>query len=248
MQEKKLTNKVAIVTGAASGIGRAIARTFLDNGAKVLAVDLPGQSLQDQFDEGEIHCMEMNITELDAPKQIVGRCIETFSQLDILINNAGICIAGEFEDLTDSQWEKIVAVNVSSIFRISREAVPYLKLRDRARIINLGSIMSDMAGPSLSIYGMSKHAVAGLSKGMAVDLGKYQITVNYLQPGSIVTALSEPFMDDPVFKKYWEDKAPIGRLGQPEEVAYAALFLAADEAQFVSGLGLNVDGGAIVQF
>ncbi len=83
---------------------------------------------------------------------------------------------------------------------------------------------------------------------MAVDLGKYQITVNYLQPGSIVTALSEPFMDDPVFKKYWEDKAPIGRLGQPEEVAYAALFLAADEAQFVSGLGLNVDGGAIVQF
>ena len=248
MSEKKLENKVAIVTGAASGIGRAIARTFLDNGSKVFAVDLPGQSLTEQFVDGEIQYLEIDITESDAPQQIVDKCIEAFSQLDILINNAGICIAGEFEELTDEQWERIVAVNVTSMFRLSREAIPHLKKRERARIINLGSIMSDMAGPSLSIYGMSKHAVAGLSKGMAVDLGKYQITVNYLQPGSIVTALSEPFMDDPEFKKYWEDKAPIGRLGQAKEVAYAALFLAADEAQFISGLGLNVDGGAIVQF
>ncbi len=122
------------------------------------------------------------------------------------------------------------------------------RVSGNARIINPGSIMSDMGGPSLSIYGMPKHTVAGLSKGMAVDLGKHQITVNYLQPGSIVTALSEPFMDDPVFKKYWENKAPVGRLGQAEEVAYATLFLATDEAQFISGLGLNVDGGAIVNF
>ena len=108
--------------------------------------------------------------------------------------------------------------------------------------------MSDLAGPGLAIYGTSKHAVAGLTKGMAVDLGKYGITVNYLQPGSIVTKLSEPFMDDPEFKAYWEQKAPLGRLGEAEEVAIAALFLAADECQFVSGVGLNVDGGAIVQF
>lgn len=248
MSEKKLNEKVAIVTGAASGIGRAIARTFLANGAKVLAVDLPGQSLSEQFTEDDVRCLELDVTEADAPQRILKDCIDGFGQLDILVNNAGICIAGEFEELTDEQWERIVAVNVTSIFRISREAVPYLKKREKARIINLGSIMSDMGGPSLSIYGMSKHAVAGLSKGMAVDLGKYQITVNYLQPGSIVTALSEPFMDDPVFRKYWEDKAPIGRLGQPEEVANAALFLASDEAQFITGLGLNVDGGAIVNF
>lgn len=248
MSDMKLENKVAIVTGAASGIGRAIARTFLANDAKVLAVDLPGQSLSEQFVEDGCQCLEIDITDADAPARIVNTCIDSFAHLDILINNAGICIAGEFEELTDEQWEKILAVNVTAMFKISREAVPYLKKRNKARIINLGSIMSDMAGPSLSIYGMSKHAVAGLSKGMAVDLGKYQITVNYLQPGSIITALSEPFMDDPEFKKYWENKAPIGRLGQAEEVAFAALFLAADEAQFISGLGLNVDGGAIVHF
>jgi NAD(P)-dependent dehydrogenase (short-subunit alcohol dehydrogenase family) len=249
MTEKKLRNKVAIVTGAASGIGRAVVQTFLTNGAKVLAVDLPGQSLPQQFaTEEDIRCLELDITEADAPHRIVSSCMENFAQLDILVNNAGICIAGEFEELTDEQWQRIVAVNITSMFRISREAVPYLKERDKGRIINLGSIMSDMGGPALSIYGMSKHAVAGLTKGMAVDLGKYQITVNYLQPGSIVTALSEPFMDDPAFKKYWEDKAPIGRLGQPEEVANAALFLATDEAQFISGLGMNIDGGAIINF
>ena len=164
------------------------------------------------------------------------------------MNNAGIAIGGEFEDLTDEQMMTIFQVNVNSIFRISQAALPHLKKQKRGRIINLGSIMSDMGGPMLSIYGMSKHAVAGLTKGMAVDLGKHQITVNYLQPGSIITALSEPFMDDPEFKAYWENKAPIGRLGNPEEVAYCALFLAADAAQFISGLGLNVDGGAMINF
>ncbi|MFK8016856.1 MAG: SDR family NAD(P)-dependent oxidoreductase, partial [Gammaproteobacteria bacterium] len=110
------------------------------------------------------------------------------------------------------------------------------------------SIMSDLGGPALAIYGASKHAVAGLSKGMAVDLGKHGITVNYLQPGAIWTKMSEPFMDDPDFLQYWETKAPAGRLGQPEEVASAAMYLLSEEARFVSGVGFNVDGGAIVQF
>ncbi|MEL7030575.1 MAG: SDR family oxidoreductase, partial [Pseudomonadota bacterium] len=123
-----------------------------------------------------------------------------------------------------------------------------MKPRGAGRIINLGSIMSDMGGPNLFVYGTSKHAVAGMTKSMAVDLGQYGITVNYLQPGSIWTALSEPFFDDPNFRTYWEEKAPMGRIGDPEDVAAAALFLALDEAKFVSGVGLNVDGGAIVKF
>ncbi len=249
MTDKKLENKVAIITGAASGIGRAIAQTFSKNGAKVLLVDLPGQELFEQFKEdANASCLEMDITAPHAPVDIVKACIGAFDKLDILVNNAGICIAGEFEHLTDQAFDRIVAVNVSAMFKLTRQAVRFIKKQKKGRIINLGSIMSDMGGPTLSIYGMSKHAVAGLTKGMAVDLGKYQITANYLQPGSIVTALSEPFMADPNFRAYWENKAPIGRLGQAEEVAYAALFLATDEAQFISGLGLNVDGGAIVHF
>ena len=245
----KLTNKVAIITGAASGIGRAIARLFSEHGCKIFLADLPDQNLLDQFKhDPNAACMELDITEADASTCVINECINQFGQLDILVNNAGIAIAGEFEDIRDEDWDRILAVNVTAILKFSREAVPHLKKQGRGRIINMGSIMSDMAGPTLSIYGASKHAVAGLSKGMAVDLGKYQITVNYLQPGSIKTALSEPFMNDPDFKKFWEDKTPIGRLGEPEEVAIAALFLASDEAQFISGVGMNVDGGAIVHF
>ena len=245
----KLSGKCAIVTGAGNGIGLAIARVFADEGARVLAVDVAADDLDKAFGGDERYAtLVQDVAADDAPSCIVRAAVDQFGGIDILVNNAGIVVAGPFETLTDEQFDSIMGVNVRAIFRISREAVPYLKASGRGRIINLGSIMSDLAGPTLAIYGTSKHAVAGLSKGMAVDLGSYGITVNHLQPGSIVTKMSEPFMDDPEFKAYWEAKAPIGRLGQPDEVAAAALFLASAEAQFVSGVGFNVDGGAIVQF
>ncbi|MEJ2160967.1 MAG: SDR family NAD(P)-dependent oxidoreductase [Chromatiales bacterium] len=246
---RTLEHKTAIVTGAASGIGRAIARLFAAEGASVLAIDLPGKHLAQQFEDGgQVGCLELDITMDDAPALIVADMRARFGGLDILVNNAGICIGAEFEATTDEIWERIMAVNVTAMFRLTREATGLLKAGARGRVINVGSIMSDMAGPGLAAYGTSKHAVAGLTKAMAVDLGKYQITANYLQPGSIITALSEPFLGDPEFRSYWENKAPIGRLGEAEDVAAAALFLASDAAQFVTGVGFNVDGGAIVNF
>ena len=245
----KLDGKRAIVTGAGNGIGLAVSKAFAEQGAAVLAVDLDEDDLKTAFARADrVSTLVADVSADDAPATIVDAAAAQLGGVDILVNNAGIVIAGAFETLTDEQFDTIMGVNVRAIFRISRETVPHLKESGRGRIINLGSIMSDLAGPELSIYGTSKHAVAGLTKGMAVDLGRYGITVNYLQPGSIVTKMSEPFMDDPEFKAYWESKAPIGRLGQPGEVAAAAVFLASEEAQFVSGVGLNVDGGAIVQF
>lgn len=245
----KLAGKVAIVTGAASGIGEAIARLYLEEGASCVVGDLPGTRLGELFgSRAAARCVELDTTAEDAPERLVGAAVETFGGLDILVNNAGIAVAGQFEELTDEQFDRIMAVNVRSYFRIARAAVPEIRKRGGGRIINLGSIMSEMGGPTLSIYGATKHAVAGLSKGMAVDLGKYGITVNYLQPGSIWTGMSRPFMADENFRKYWENKAPMGRIGDPEDVAAAALFLASDEAKFVSGHGLHVDGGAIINF
>lgn len=243
-----LNERRAIVTGAANGIGRAIAELFIDRGASVIATDINADDLSAAFgDHTDVTCISGNIADSETQTAIIDAA---WSQggMDILVNNAGIVIAADFESLTDAQYDQIMDVNVRAVFRLTREAIPLLKKSGKGRVINVGSIMSDVAGPTLSIYGTSKHAVAGLTKGMAVDLGKYGITVNYLQPGSIITKLSEPFMDDPEFKAYWENKAPIGRLGEAKEVALAALFLAAEETQFISGLGLNVDGGAIVQF
>lgn len=247
--QARLAGKVAIVTGAGSGIGRAIAETYAANGARVLAADLAGRDWQLAFKgNASVVCLDQDVTAKDAPQNIVGAAVKQFGGLDILVNNAGIALGAQFEDTTDEQWDRIIAINVTAIFRVSKAAVPHIRARGAGRIINLGSIMSNTGGPSLSAYSASKHAVAGLSKGMAVDLGKYGITVNYLQPGSIWTAMSEPFMADPDFRKYWEAKAPMGRIGDPADVAAVALFLATDEAKFVSGAGVAVDGAAGVNF
>ena len=244
-----LDGKTAIVTGAANGIGRAIAKALRAHNANVVAADLAADDLDAAFDgDNGVERVVVDVTDDDAPSRTVDATVNRFGAIDFLINNAGIAVAGDFESLTDAQFDRIMAVNVRSMFRLSRDAVPHIKKSKQGRILNLGSIMSDLGGPSLSIYGASKHAVAGLTKGMAVDLGKFGITVNYLQPGAIWTKMSEPFMDDPDFKAYWQNKAPIGRLGEADEVASAALYLLSEEARFVSGVGFNVDGGAIVQF
>jgi NAD(P)-dependent dehydrogenase (short-subunit alcohol dehydrogenase family) len=245
----RLADRVAIVTGAASGIGRATAVLFAHNGCRTLAVDLPGTGLAEACGaDPRIASLEVDIADSDAPARIVDAVRHHFGALDILVNNAGICIGASFEDTTDALWERTFAVNVTSILRLSRAALGLLRESKAASIVNLGSIMSEMAGPGLCAYGSSKHAVAGLSKAMAVDLGRYGITVNYLQPGAIVTGLSKPFLADPAFREFWEEKAPVGRLGEAEEVARAALFLVSEDARFISGAGLLVDGGAKVKF
>ncbi len=245
----RLNGKRAIVTGAASGIGEAIARSYLQESASVLAVDLPGRNLESKFGgTGGATLLELDITGKNAAAEIIAKAVDAMGGIDILVNNAGIAVGSSVETTSDDLWDKVMGVNVTAMFRLSREAAPHLKKSGAGRIINLGSIMSDLAGPNLFVYGTSKHAVAGLTKSLAVDLGEFGVTANYLQPGAIITALSAPFFEDDAFRSYWEEKAPVGRLGRPQDVASAAVFLASDDAQFVSGVGLNVDGGAIVKF
>ena len=244
-----LSGRKAIVTGGASGIGEAIVNAYAREGAQVLVVDLPDSTVSQNFANIDgVTPLEQDITEKDAPQNIVAAAMAAMGGFDVLVNNAGISMPDSVEGDGEELWEKTMAINVTSMFRITRAALPELKKFDTGRIINLGSIMSDMGGPNLFVYGTSKHAVAGMTKSMAVDLGQYGITVNYLQPGAVVTALSAPYFEDDDFRNYWIEKAPVGRLGQPEDVAHAAVFLAQKESQFISGLGLNVDGGAIVKF
>jgi NAD(P)-dependent dehydrogenase (short-subunit alcohol dehydrogenase family) len=248
-QGNSLQDKVAIVTGAASGIGEAIAALYLREGARVVVSDLADHGLSDRFPHNpQVRAIEVDITADDAPQRIVDLAIDEFGGLDILVNNAGIALGKQFEETTDGEFDRIMNVNVRSVFRLTRAAVPHLRARGGGSVINLASIMSSTGGPQLSAYATSKHAVLGLSRGMAVDLGKYGIRVNALQPGSIWTGMSRPFFDDPNFRNYWETKAPLGRIGDPEDVAAVALFLATDAAKFVSGAGIAIDGAAGVNF
>ena len=245
----KLSGKVAIVTGAASGIGESIAALYLREGASVVVSDLPERGLTKQFsDHPQVRAVEIDITADAAPQRIIDTATREFGGLDVLVNNAGIALGKQFEDTTDEEFDRIMNINVRSVFRMTRAAVPHLRVRGGGSVINLASIMSSTGGPLLSAYAASKHAVLGLSRGMAVDLGKYGIRVNALQPGSIWTGMSRPFFDDPNFRKYWEAKAPLGRIGDPIDVAVVALFLATDEAKFVSGAGIAIDGAAGVNF
>jgi NAD(P)-dependent dehydrogenase (short-subunit alcohol dehydrogenase family) len=245
----KLRGKVAIVTGAASGIGEAIAALYLSEGACVVVSDLPERGLTNRFsNHPQVRAVEIDVTADEAPQQIVETATRKFGGLDILVNNAGIALGKQFEETTDEEFDRIMNINVRSVFRMTRAAVQSLRARGGGSVINLASIMSSTGGPQLSAYATSKHAVLGLSRGMAVDLGKYGIRVNALQPGSIWTGMSRPFFDDPNFRNYWEAKAPLGRIGDPIDVAVVALFLATDEAKFVSGAGVAIDGAAGVNF
>ncbi len=248
MDTHALDGRVAIVTGAASGIGEAIVRLYHDAGAKVLAVDLQAPQLDGIGESDRLARLVADVGDDDAPERIVSAATDAFGALHILVNNAGICLPGSVESQSLESWEKTLAVNVTAPFRLTKAAVPHMIAARWGRIINLGSIMSEFGGPSLCAYGMSKHAVAGFTKSLAVDLGKYGITANYLQPGSIWTGMSKPFMEDQAFLDYWEGKTPVGRLGEPEEVAAPALFLATEEARFITGAGIRICGGAMASF
>ena len=245
-ERKLLEGKVAIVTGAGSGIGEAISRRYLKEGALVLAIDLTAPVVD--APQAQVATLAVDVTDAAAAARIRSAVIDAFGRLDILVNNAGICLPGSIEDQSPEAWDRTFAVNVSAPFHITQAVLPLLKESNHGRIINLGSIMSDFGGPNLCAYGMSKHAMAGFTKSLACDLGQYGITANYLQPGSIWSAMSRPHMANADFLKYWETKTPLGRIGDPEDVAAPAVFLATDDAKFITGAGIRVCGGAMASF
>lgn len=245
---QRLAGKVAIVTGAASGIGQATAQLFAEEGATVLAVDRPGTALAEAHAGHErIITLAQDVTADDAPAAILAAALQAGGGLDILFNNAGVSGRAFGEETTDEEWDRIFSVNSRAVFRLCRAAIPALKARaavtGRARIVNTASVMAERTDLGLSAYTASKHAVAGLSKTLALELGKWGITVNYLLPGAIYTGMTRASFEQDHIRAVWEKKAALRRLGQPIDMARAVLLLASDDADFITGHGLVADGG-----
>jgi NAD(P)-dependent dehydrogenase (short-subunit alcohol dehydrogenase family) len=245
----RLAGKTAIVTGAASGIGRATAQLFAAEGATVLAVDRPGSAI-DTAHAGVARVVPFaqDVAADAAPEAIVAAALQAGGgQLDILFNNAGVSSNALGEVATDAEWDRVFSVNTRAVFRICRAAIPALKARaavtGRARIINTASVMADRTDIGLTAYTASKHAVAGISKTLALELGKFGITVNYLLPGAIHTGMTAKSFADEKIAAVWAKKAALRRLGQPIDMARSVLLLASDEADFITGHGLVADGG-----
>ena len=254
----KLTGKVALITGATSGIGKATALLFADEGAHVVVtgrrVEL-GQRLETEIRErgGRTRCffIETDHCQAEACSRLVERTLAEFGRIDILFNNAGIVTGGTAETTTEAVWEETLAINVTAIWRMSKLVLPHMRRQGGGVIVNNGSDWSVVAGRDAFPYIMSKGAVAMMTKAMALDYARENIRVNAVCPG-------DTFVDRWLEKGYFEDSDPVsieeamressayipmGRFGKPEEIVGPAIFLASDAASFVTGTTLLVDGG-----
>src|ERR1700691_2685574 len=243
----RLKDRAAIVTGAASGIGRATAALFAEEGAQVIAVDMPGKG-STTGGNSRISGIEKNLMDPDAADAIVDAAIGAFGRLDIVMNNAGVAFNATAETMTDEVWDKTLAVNLTAQMRLCRKAIPHLKQSPAGRIINVASVMAEGTDFGLSAYCASKAGVAGFTRTLALELGRYGITANFLEPGAIRTGMTSGLWDArPDVAEIWAKKSALRRLGQPIDLARAALFLASDDGGFVTGHGLVVDGGLMLR-
>lgn len=244
----RLEGKVAIVTGAASGIGLATAQLFASEGARVLAVDLPGVGLGDAHRGNDaIATLEQDVAADDAADRIASTAVQTFGKVDILMNNAGTGSNALVEVMPVEEWDRVLSVNLRAMFLLSKRAIPELRKQERGRIINVASTMAIQTDYGLAAYTASKHGVAGLTKTLALELGKFGITANYILPGPIYTGMTRQNFDQEHIRRVWEKKTAVRRLGQPIDIARGALFLASDDSDYVTGHGLVIDGGLLLR-
>jgi NAD(P)-dependent dehydrogenase (short-subunit alcohol dehydrogenase family) len=254
MSRDQLQGKVAVITGAASGIGRATAFLFASEGAAVVMTDVNepgGQAVAAEIaSRGGRSAFEAgDVTRSADCKRVIERAIGDFGGVHILFNNAGIIRRASVLELSEADWDRVMAVNVKAVFLMSRQAIPVMENSGRGSIINMASGWGLAGGPRAAVYCASKGAVVLLTKAMAIDHGPQKIRVNCICPGDTDTAMlrnEAEQLGEPDGRFLAEaTKRPLGRIGQPEEIAQAALYLASDAASFVTGTALVVDGGGL---
>jgi NAD(P)-dependent dehydrogenase (short-subunit alcohol dehydrogenase family) len=247
----RLENKIALVTGAGSGLGRAITLEFARQGAHVFASDRNEKSVIETVEEvgkegGEATALRSDVSDKEDIANLLSTIKSASGKLHVLVNNAGITQREDFRNITDEQWQEILDVNLTAAMRLSRDALGLLRASGSGSIINISSIMSRIHIRQLSAYSTTKAALAGMSRAMAVEYSAFDVRVNYICPGYAETAMTERILRNQIVRQGLLDRTPMKRFVHPEDIAKAALFLASEDASFITGEGLTVDGGMSV--
>lgn len=254
---KRFEGQVAGVTGAARGIGQAIARRFAEEGARVAVMDVAG--LDETVTACQVHQaavlgLPLDVTSKEDIRSAVQRILKEWGQIDIWVNNAGVFDNTATADLAEDLWDKVSDINYKAMFLCAQAVIPGMLERRSGRIINLSSMAGKVAYPKEAAYCSTKAAVLGLTRALAVELGAYGVTANAICPGPISTEMlkntHQRLADEfHVTLQEWEARVletiPVGRFGQPEEVAALVAFLASGEAAFINGQAINIDGGMV---
>ncbi|OLP61961.1 3-oxoacyl-ACP reductase [Xaviernesmea oryzae] len=247
------TSRTALVTGASRGIGRAIATGLARRGYDVAINDIERQRAALEEVASEIHALGQRALPVYADvsrKSDVAAMMSTvetaFGHLDAIVNNAGILIASDVAGLREEDWDSVMDVNAKGTFLVVQAALAGMKARKYGRIVNIASIGGKHGAPEQAHYSASKAAVMGFTRVLAQEVGAEGITANCVCPGIILTDMGRVNLDDPAIRQIWQEKTALRRIGDPEDVVGAVAFLASDDAAFITGQTLNVDGGIVL--
>ena len=246
----RLKDKVAVITGASSEIGISIVKSFVDEGAKVVMLGRNLDSLEKARssikNKDSTVSMQCDIIDEAQTLQTVEQIRKNYGAIDILVNNAGaINDPVHFHEMPDSEIKKLIDVNMYGVFKMTKAVLPGMRENKSGCIINIGSISSERAIPRvhLAVYSATKAALSMFTKAIAVEYARSNVRCNCVNPGIINSGMIKPYLDDPQARKILEDRLPLNRIGEPEDVANAVLYLASDDANWITGTILNVDGG-----
>ena len=251
----RLQDKVALITGASSGIGKAIAKRFAAEGAHVVVNYRPGGDMDNEAAQAEAAsfgsssiAVAADVSKREDVERMMEEIMRQFGRLDIAINNAGIEIKKPFLEVTDEEWNKVIAVNLYGSYLVSQVAARQMvKQGQGGKLVFISSVHEDIPFPEYTAYCASKGGVRMMMRNLAMELAEHKINVNNIAPGAIATPINQAVLDDPTAMKNAVSEIPWGRFGRPEEVASVAVFLASDEAEYVTGSTYYIDGGLTQQ-
>ena len=252
MSPSFLKGRVAVITGASSGIGRQIAESLAEAGAAVALLARNQRKLEEvataiREQGGRVEVCPGDVTDENAIERVAGQVSGKLGTCDILVNNAGINIRRPLEEFTRQDWDRVVDTNLTAPFVMCQTFVPGMREKKFGRVINIASIMAHISLPNRTAYSATKAGLLGLTKSLALELAPHNITANGISPGPIATEMLKPLIEDPEKNAQFLARVPVGRWGRVEEVGSLAAFLCSDEAAFITGTDIVIDGGWMAQ-